>query len=154
MTYPKSVLFVCLGNICRSPTAEAVMRQKSCQAGLEIVFDSAGTAGYHIGSLPDKRALAVGSKLGYELSSLRARQLTTEDFYLFEMIFAMDMQNLADIQTLKQKYAPSSQAQIALFDSKRSVKDPYYGDELDFENMVDHIACVADGWIASWRDGV
>ena len=101
MTIPRSILFVCLGNICRSPSAEAVMRAKLTNFLPDVYLDSAGTAGYHIGNPPDPRAITTGESLGFELSRLRARQVSLEDFYEFELIFAMDDTNLSDLQTLK-----------------------------------------------------
>ena len=103
MNFPKSVLLVCLGNICRSPSAEAVLRQKITQKNLDIVLDSAGTAGYHIGEKPDNRAITIERKLGYDLSQLRARQIQWEDFYRFDIIFAMDKNNFNDLQKLQKK---------------------------------------------------
>ncbi|MDO4897010.1 MAG: low molecular weight protein-tyrosine-phosphatase [Moraxella sp.] len=151
MTAPKSVLFVCLGNICRSPSAEAVMTKLAKNQGLTISFDSAGTANYHTGEPPDPRAIAVGGRLGYALAHLTARQLTTQDFYEFGVIFAMDNNNLASIQKLKPKDAT---AQILLFDdfNKKGVADPYYGDISDFEQMYTHIITVSECWLNTWTN--
>ncbi len=153
---PKSVLLVCLGNICRSPSAEAVLRQKASAQGLDVVFDSAGTANYHTGSPPDKRAIQVGQKLGYELSHLRARQVALDDFYRFDVIFAMDKNNLQDLQKL-QKTAATQQptaplATLSLFDNfdDKAVADPYYGKLSDFEQMYHHLQSVADRLIYAW----
>lgn len=85
---PNSILFVCLGNICRSPSAEAVMRQKISERGLDIHIDSAGTANHHCGEHPDSRAIKAGRKFGYDLSALQARQLSLDDFDKFDIIFA------------------------------------------------------------------
>ncbi|OOR87023.1 phosphotyrosine protein phosphatase [Moraxella caviae] len=156
MPHPKSILFVCLGNICRSPSAEAVMRAK-CQ-NLDIVFDSAGTAGYHIGEAPDPRAVKVGARFGYDLSTLRARQVTAADFGKFERIFAMDENNLQNLEKLRQKFIQSQPAHtpvatLSLFDdfTKQSVADPYYGDEQDFIAQFEHISRVAERWLELWR---
>lgn len=147
---PKSILFVCLGNICRSPSAEAVMRAKGEQAGFALSFDSAGTANYHTGEAPDSRAIKVGKSKGYDLSALQARQVTTNDFYEFDLIFAMDKHNLANLQKLMPQDAL---AKLQLFDPQgREVADPYYGDERDFEQMFTHIEKVADHWLTTWQD--
>lgn len=153
---PKSVLLVCLGNICRSPSAEAVLRQKASAQGLKVVFDSAGTANYHTGSPPDKRAIQVGQKLGYDLSHLRVRQIALDDFYRFDVIFAMDKNNLQDLQKL-QKTAANQQptaplATLSLFDNfdDKAVADPYYGELSDFEQMYHHLQSVADRLIYAW----
>lgn len=146
MNKPVAVLFVCLGNICRSPSAQAVMHTKAKQAGLEIHFDSAGTANYHIGSTPDKRAIQIGQKLGYDLSKLQARQVNVQDFYEFDVIFAMDNQNLSDLQRL----APSDgTAHITLFDHT-PVADPYYGTLSDFDEMFIHIEHASNRWLHLW----
>ena len=95
MTSPQTaVLFVCLGNICRSPTAEAVFRHKAEQAGLKLTIDSAGTHGYHIGSPPDKRSQATGEARGYSFKGLKCRRVADEDFEKFDFILAMDNDNL------------------------------------------------------------
>lgn len=145
---PTSVLFVCLGNICRSPSAEAVMRAKAQNLGLAIHFDSAGTANYHIGNAPDKRARQVGQRLGYDLSSLRARQICQQDFYDFGVIFAMDNDNLANLQRLAPK---DSSAHITLFD-QLPVADPYYGTLDDFGTMFAHIDSASNHWLRLWSN--
>lgn len=150
MTTPNSVLFVCLGNICRSPSAEAVMTKLAKNQGLTIRFDSAGTANYHTGEHPDPRAIDVGGTLDFDLTSLRARQLSTQDFYEFDIIFAMDSNNLANIK----KVMPSdATAQVVLFDDfgKQEVADPYYGDISDFRAMFEHIERVSREWLDLWQ---
>ena len=147
MNTPKSVLFVCLGNICRSPSAEAVMTKHTHLANLDILFDSAGTADYHTGEAPDKRAIATGKSLGYDLSALRARQVCTQDFYDFDVIFAMDDNNLANLQRLAPKDATAC---VRLFD-ERAVADPYYGDITDFELMFEHIKKASEHWLTRWQ---
>lgn len=144
---PKSVLFVCLGNICRSPSAEAVMKKLAKNQGLAIDFDSAGTANYHVGEAPDPRAISVGQALGFDLSMLRARQVNRQDFYEFDVLFAMDEQNLANLQKLMPEDAT---AVVRLFD-ERAVADPYYGDITDFEQMFDHIRRASEYWLEVWQ---
>ncbi|MFT4941226.1 MAG: protein-tyrosine phosphatase, partial [Paraglaciecola sp.] len=92
-----SVLFVCLGNICRSPTAEAVFKHKAGENGLNIMIDSAGTLGYHIGALPDKRSRAVGEERGYSFKGLKCRKVLEEDFEKFEFVVAMDEENVKNL---------------------------------------------------------
>lgn len=155
MNVPKSVLLVCLGNICRSPSAEAVLRQKITQKNLDIVLDSAGTAGYHIGEKPDNRAITVGGKLGYDLSQLRARQIQWEDFYRFDIIFAMDKNNFNDLQKLQRKAQDFHLNQpigtLLAFDTV-DIADPYYGNLDDFRQMFVQIQKTADNWISIWQN--
>lgn len=150
---PNAVLFVCLGNICRSPSAKSVAEKKAAQARLPIRFDSAGTARYHIGSPADPRAVAAGKKYGCDLSAHKARQVKLEDFYRFDCIFAMDEQNLRDLQRLQQQAQDPSRpiACVQLFGENQAVADPYYGDAADFEAMFVHLQNLADAWIARWR---
>ncbi len=98
-----SVLFVCLGNICRSPTAEAVFRERVIAAGLQeqIRIDSAGTGDWHIGRAPDPRTREAAARRGYQMDSLRARQVGPQDFYEFDVVLAMDNANLADLQAMQ-----------------------------------------------------
>lgn len=156
-TPPKSVLFVCLGNICRSPSANAVMQKQSTNARLNIAFDSAGTAHYHIGEPPDRRAIKTGHRLGFDLSPLRARQITMADFYHFDIIFAMDNSNLANLQMLQTKAKTHASTQpiatLQLFDpTGKAVADPYYGDDGDFLAMFEHIQTISHHWIEQWTN--
>lgn len=128
------VLFVCLGNICRSPTAEGVFRNRAAAAGLSVTVDSAGTGAWHVGEAPDGRAQAEARKRGYDLSHQRARQATAQDFRDFDLIFAMDRSNLANLTRLRPEGAG---AKLSLFldllpaQSLREVPDPYYEDGFD-----------------------
>jgi len=149
----KSVLFVCLGNICRSPTAEAVFRERAYQAGLvDIVIDSAGTGGWHIGKAPDARSIAAAAERGYDLGDLRARQIQREDFQRFDLVLAMDRQNLKDIRRLA---GANSAAHVELFldylpDSRQQdVPDPYYGGADGFAEVLDLVEQAADALIAA-----
>lgn len=137
---PNSILFVCLGNICRSPSAHAIAKQLLPTH----TIDSAATGSHTQGLSADSRAVAVGAKLGYDLTDLRARPVQMEDFYRFEVIYAMDNQNLADLQTLQQNAQASggdkALAKLELFDPAGvEVDDPYYGDEAQFEAMFAHL---------------
>ncbi len=136
------VCFVCLGNICRSPIGEGVMRQLVREAGLEakLELDSAGTAGYHAGELPDSRARAAGKRFGIEVGG-RARKFTRQDFERFDHVLAMDRTNHEDLQQLAP--TPEARAKIQLlrsFDAASpagaSVPDPYYGGDEDFDDVV------------------
>lgn len=145
-----SVLFVCLGNICRSPTAEAVFKQKAADAGLKIVIDSAGTHGYHIGKAPDKRSQAAGVARGYSFKGLKCRRVDESDFEKFDYILAMDDSNLSNLRGM----SPSQyQDKIKLFLDFASVEDkevpdPYYGGKRGFELVLDLIEEASDGLIA------
>lgn len=131
-----SVLFVCLGNICRSPLAEAAFRREAGLAGLDIVTDSAGTGDWHVGQAPDPRAQAAARRQGVDIAHYRARQVTVTDFERFTHIVALDTQNLADLEKLQPAGAG---ARLSLLldhvpgRQGQSVADPYYGDDEAFE---------------------
>lgn len=136
------ILFVCMGNICRSPSAEAVLRELARRdfPQLQLEVDSAGTHDYHVGEPPDARSIAAGRKRGYDLAPLRARQVTSEDFARFDWLLAMDAANLSRLRQL----APTGELERArLFlefageTSRIDVPDPYYGDTADFELVLD-----------------
>lgn len=135
------VLFVCLGNICRSPLAEGIFRQKVNKRGLADQFkiDSCGTAAYHIGEHPDKRSVANAKKNGVEYDHL-GRQFNTKDFYEFDLILAMDEYNYADIESLKPKDAKATLKMMRSYDALEpdaNVPDPYYGGEDGFQEVFD-----------------
>lgn len=145
-----SVLFVCLGNICRSPTAHGVFEAKVKAKGLEhqILTDSAGTAAYHVGNPPDRRSGAAASVRGYDLSHLRARQAIVEDFYRFDYILAMDNSNFSDLQAI----APQDgKAELRLFldyattVATSEVPDPYYGGDDGFGQVLDLVEAASEG---------
>lgn len=141
---PVKVLFVCMGNICRSPTAEAVFAHLLKQAQLEdkIQIDSAGTHGYHIGESPDVRSIAAGQKRGYQLAHLRARQVTLQDFEKFDHIVAMDSYNH---KLLLSRSPAQHHPKISLFlehvveSMDKDVPDPYYGGVAGFDRVIDLI---------------
>lgn len=155
---PYKVLCVCLGNICRSPTAEVVLRQL-CQAShLNVEIDSAGTSNYHPNKAPDLRSQKHALKRGYDLSQLRARQLIEQDFLDFDLILAMDLENLKNINDLKnkciQKYGTHLvKAKVALMSAhdadypKQALPDPYYGAEDGFERVLDQCESSSAGWV-------
>lgn len=136
-----AILFVCLGNICRSPTVEGLFRHHVLQAGLGEAFliDSAGTGDWHAGSPPDPRAIATASRRGVSIEDLRARQITAEDFRHFDLILGMDRQNVTNIARLK----PSgTKAEVRLFldaalGVNRDVPDPYYDGQAAFDAVFD-----------------
>ena len=135
------ILFVCLGNICRSPTAEAVFRQQLRAAGLDtqVVVDSAGTSDWHVGKPADTRTRLAAQRRGYDLTALRGRQVQVEDFSRFDLILAMDASNLAELQALQ---PADSHAQLDLYLRRYrlaldEMPDPYYGGEEGFEHVLD-----------------
>lgn len=141
-----AVLFVCLGNICRSPLAEAAFRARAVDAGLDSRADSAGTSGWHIGEPPDRRAQTTALRHGADISRYRGRQVEPADFHRFTHIFALDQDNLV---SLRQSAPAGGTAEVGLLldllDGPRgqAVADPYYGDESGFErtwNQVDAAA--------------
>ena len=140
------VLMVCLGNICRSPTAEAVLRAKLEAAGLahRVAVDSAGTGDWHIGSPPDARSQRHAAKRGYDLSALRGRQVAEADFHRFDLILAMDEDNLAELQRLAPESA--SRAELRLF-ADVEVPDPYVGGPAGFEQVLDLVEVASDAWV-------
>lgn len=140
------ILIVCMGNICRSPTGEAVLKAKAQQMGVNIMVDSAGTIGYHQGNPPDPRAKAAGEKRGYSFRGIRARQVVKADFEEFDLILAADNDNLADLQ---QRCPAHLQHKLALFlsfsDSNHDeIPDPYYGGDNGFELVLDLIENASD----------
>ena len=158
---PKSVLLVCLGNICRSPTAEGIMRQRTAIAGLTMKIDSAGTGDWHIGKHPDLRAQTHAKQHGYNISKLVARQVSPKDFIDFDLILAMDAQNLKDLQSIRELAAQTTNAdrlaRLALMSEvdisylNQDVPDPYYGGEDGFEEVIKRLESSVDAWIHTWQ---
>ena len=151
---PVSVLFVCTGNICRSPTAEAIFRKLAADAGMgrRIHADSAGTHGYHVGEPPDPRAQDAAANRGYDLSGLRARRLERTDFERFDLIVAMDRGHFAVLSGMAQ---PPTAHKLKLMMSyarrfkEQDVPDPYYGRPQDFERVLDMLEDAARGLLDS-----
>lgn len=144
-----AVLFVCLGNICRSPTAEAVFRHKAAAASLKVRIDSAGTMGYHTGSPPDERSEAAGVKRGYDFDGLTCRRVKPEDFEEFDYILGMDHDN---VKNLREVCPEPFQHKIALMMDYADVEedivpDPYYGGLKGFDYVLDLIESASDGLI-------
>ncbi len=141
-----SLLFVCLGNICRSPLAEGALRAEAARRGLELTVDSAGTGGWHAGEAPDRRAQATARRHGVDVSGLRARQVTPEDFRRFDHVIALDHDNLANLRAL----APvGATAQLSLLldwvpgREGQAVADPWFGDEAGFETTWADVTAAA-----------
>jgi protein-tyrosine phosphatase len=150
-----SVLFVCMGNICRSPTAEGVFRHVVEQAGLSagIRVDSAGTHAYHVGEPADRRAMAAAERRGYSLANIRARRFGFEDFERFDYILAMDRDNLA---TLIGQATPEQRGKIHLLldfsgSGSAEVPDPYYGGASGFERVLDLVEDACQGLLEVLR---
>jgi len=134
MKFRRSILFVCTGNICRSPTAEGVLRSLCKEAGIELQIESAGTGDWHVGQPPDERSQHHARNRGYDLSAQRARQVRLEDFERFDMILAMDRGHLRELQ----KLAPAHHhAKIRLFVEGIDVPDPYERGPDGFEEVLD-----------------
>jgi protein-tyrosine phosphatase len=138
------VLMVCLGNICRSPVAEGLLRRRAKEANKQIQVDSAGTSNYHIGEQPDSRSLAHALSKGTDISSLKARQFTIEDFDAFDKIFVMDYSNYENVVKLARDQNDINKVDLLLNQlypgENQSVPDPYFGGDEGFEqvyNMVD-----------------
>ena len=153
-----SVLFVCMGNICRSPTAEGVFRHLLDREApeLDVEIDSAGTHAYHIGDQPDRRAQAAAIRRGVDLSTIRARKVSASDFSRFDLILAMDEDNLA----LLVEYCPPDQRhklrlflEYAVESAVENVPDPYYGGANGFEQVLDLVEVAALGLISELRAG-
>lgn len=143
------VLLVCLGNICRSPTAEGVLRQRLVAQGLDeqVDVDSAGTGGWHAGEPPDPRAQRHALLRGYDLSRLRARRIVDADFDRFDLLLAMDADNLAELQRLK---PAGARGEVRLF-AAAEVPDPYAGAAQGFENVLDQIELASDVLVVDLR---
>ena len=147
---PVAVLLVCTGNICRSPTAEGVLRAAAARRGLAVRIASAGTHDYHVGEAPDPRTVKHAKKRGYDLSALRASQVSREDFSRFDYILAMDRGHLRMLQTVAPRGA---RAKLGLFLEESAswkgedVPDPYYGGPEDFERVLDMVEEAAERWL-------
>lgn len=158
---PFRVLMICMGNICRSPTAEAVLRHQLQRAGLDgqVEVDSAGTHGYHIGSPPDPRSQEHAALRGYDLSPLRARQVSSLDFRDFDLLLAMDADNLAMLE--HNCPSPELRSRLArLLDflpqgsshrGRVAVPDPYYGGEQGFSDVLDLVESACEGLVGHLR---
>ncbi|MGU7816021.1 low molecular weight protein-tyrosine-phosphatase [Burkholderia sp. AW49-1] len=153
-----AICFVCLGNICRSPTAEGVMRHQVEAAGLadRIAIDSAGTGDWHVGEPPDTRAQAAASTRGYDLSALRARQVSAVDFERFDLLLAMDEANFAE---LRRRCPPGHRDKVRLLmefapgATETEVADPYFGGAQGFEQVLDQVERACAGLLDTLQSG-
>ncbi|WP_430462405.1 low molecular weight protein-tyrosine-phosphatase [Thalassolituus sp. LLYu03] len=151
------VLFVCLGNICRSPTAHGVLlskiRERRLQSRVEV--DSAGTAAWHTGKAPDPRSQQAAAGRGYDLSALRARQAVADDFRHFDYVLAMDEENLLNLNRLYPGEGPEPELFLQRFGRRfnvREVPDPYYGGDTGFQHVLDLIEDACDGLLDDIED--
>ncbi|TWG82081.1 protein-tyrosine phosphatase [Cupriavidus gilardii J11] len=148
-----SILMCCMGNICRSPTAEGVLRARLAEAGLgdDVEVDSAGTHRYHLGHAPDPRSQQYARGRGYDLSALRARLALAEDFARFDLVLAMDRDNLANLETLcppEHRHKLRLLMSFATRHDAEEVPDPYYGEGDGFERVLDYIEDACEGIVA------
>lgn len=155
---PYRVLCVCLGNICRSPTAEVVLGHYCTQAQINVSVDSAGTSNYHPNKAPDARSQLHAKQRGYDLSTRRARQIQLDDFVRFNLILAMDLDNLTHLKNLQvqaiEHYGTEQElATLALMSEHdpaylgQALPDPYYGDATDFERVLDQCESSSQAWV-------
>ena len=156
MSKKSSILFVCMGNICRSPTAEGVFRTRSAAAGLAAALhiDSAGTHDYHVGAAPDARSMEYAAKRDYDLSTQRARQVTAADFVHFDYILAMDRENMALLEAAcpaQYRHKLGLFMQYAKNSGSAVVPDPYYGSGSGFDRVLDYVEDASDGLIEILR---
>src|SRR5438067_12580256 len=144
----RAILFVCTGNICRSPTAEAVLRHLAAKEGLDLDIESAGLGDWHVGSAPDERAQHHAKSRGYDLSTLRARQVTKRDFAEFDLILAMDRGHLRALQRMA---PPEQRHKVRLFVPECDVPDPYYGGAEGFERVLDLVEAACRELLAALK---
>ena len=155
-TAKPAILFLCLGNICRSPLAEGAARTAFADAGIDALFDSAGMGDWHVGHAPDRRAQAEARRRGADISGLRARQLRSEDFYRFDQILAADDANLREARALAPADATARlRLMLDLVPGRagESVADPYYGDDDGFAVTWDDVSAVAAALVAEASSG-
>ncbi|WP_111429412.1 low molecular weight protein-tyrosine-phosphatase [Rhodobacteraceae bacterium DSL-40] len=151
MTDTPALLFVCLGNICRSPLAEAAFRKAAAEAGLAAEADSAGTGDWHVGEPPDRRAQATARRHGIDISGYRGRQVSARDFHRFTHILALDHANLDNLRALRPRDAT---ARLSLLldhvpgQEGEAVADPYWGDETGFDTTWAEVSAAAEALVA------
>ncbi|AKM10367.1 low molecular weight protein-tyrosine-phosphatase [Croceicoccus naphthovorans] len=148
------ILFVCLGNICRSPLAEAALRAEADRAGLTIAVDSAGTGAWHVGNPPDPRAISEAARNGMDIAHYRARQVGRNDFTAFTHIYALDADNLANLRRMRP--SDGTAALALLLDevpgrTGEAVADPYYGDDSGFAVTWADVSAAARAIVARLR---
>lgn len=159
MSQRSSILLVCMGNICRSPTAHGVLRHRAAASGQleKLHLDSAGTHGFHVGAGPDRRSLAAAARRGYEFGDLRARQVIADDLHTFDYVLAMDRDNLHVLEAMVARHGAS--AHVGMFmafaptDTGVEIPDPYYGGTNGFELVLDLIERGSDGLLHHLQQG-
>lgn len=151
------ILMVCLGNICRSPMADGLLRRKVKENNLDVLVDSAGTANYHIGKKPDHRMCQTAQANQTNIDELRARQFTVDDFQKFDQIYAMDQENYRNIIKLAPNNADVSKVKLILNelfpDENKAVPDPFYGTQKDFQEVYDLLDHATDVVISKIKNG-
>jgi len=150
-----SVLFICMGNICRSPSAEAVFKYKAQAQGLSLNIDSAGTVGAHAKEKPDHRAQKIGAERGYSFDGIKARKVTVQDFENFDLILAMDSANLEYLQQIAPEHQRSKAMLFLDFaknNEENEVPDPYYGGANGFRFVLDLVEDASDGLLAQIKE--
>lgn len=151
---PPRILFVCLGNICRSPLAEAAMRAAAERAGVPVEVDSAGTGDWHVGRPPDPRAIATAARHGLDIAGLRGRQVAAADFIAFDHVVALDRQNLADLRAIMPAGATAEISMLLDHAEGRTgqdVTDPYFGEDAGFETAWSDIMRGVEGMLATLK---
>lgn len=149
------VLMVCLGNICRSPMADGWLRHKAKEYDIDLLVDSAGTAGYHVGDKADARMCKWSKTYGVDIDDLRARQFTQEDFDRFDIIFAMDLSNKKNILHLARTAADEAKVHLYLNElypnENREVPDPYYGGDSDFKHVIELLDEATEAFLKNYK---
>lgn len=148
---PSRVLAVCLGNICRSPMAEGLLRHHVQTKGLRVKVDSAGTNGYHNGEAPDSRAQAEMRRHGIEIAAQESRQIKKKDFEKYDLILVMDSSNFHDVMALAGD-REDWQRKVKMFLAEGNVPDPYFGGADGFTHVYELVNDAADAWTDQWRD--
>ncbi|MFN4234888.1 MAG: low molecular weight protein-tyrosine-phosphatase [Bacteroidia bacterium] len=142
------ILMVCLGNICRSPLAEAILRKKAEENSLQLIIDSAGTSNFHVGENPDKRTISNALKNGVDVSTLIARQFKADDFDKFDIIYTMDHSNYSNVIALARNESDINKVRMILNElypnENRSVPDPYFGGEEGFQHVFELLNAACD----------
>jgi protein-tyrosine phosphatase len=159
MDQPPKILMICLGNICRSPMAEGVMRHLATSEGLSVKLDSCGTSGWHEGEKADSRAIQNLKEHGIDINDLRSRGIRHSDFDEFDYLFCMDTSNFEDVTNLAKSYAPEQTHKIKLFmdathpGQKKIVPDPYYGGDDSFEKVYQLVSDACEKIIEDLKKG-
>lgn len=152
----KKVLVVCLGNICRSPMAHGLLRDRIEEEGIDAVVDSRGTGAWHVGESPDARAQMTMRQHGHEIADLRGEQFTVSDFDAYDEIYAMDQSNYSDILAMARNESDAAKVRLFLSlidNSNAEVPDPYYGGDQGFESVYDMLSLATEKWLEMAENG-